>query len=507
MASSARRAIVLGADIEGLAAAATLAQSGLEVHLVDRFEQPGGVSRPVEFHAGHTVPGLLHETSLVRRKLLGHLSLEQHGLRWRGAESAVHVGNGDGRVLTMLRDSIDGSPDAGAYTSWRAHVDRLSPLIVSILDNAPPESRNPGMKDVLDLAMTGLKLRALGKADMMELLRIVTMPAWDWMEECFEDPVLRAGLTALVLPGTVIGPRAAGTTAMMLMREAARGPEPIGGLGAVTAALAACCAELGVVMHLGVAPVSIQAGNSEAPVVTGVELDNGEVIEARLVLSTLDPQATLLDLVHPGLIPHHIETEVQNWRTRGSSAVHLLALSRVLDLPGGAQRIVTATSPLELERAADALKYGELPEAPWLDVRDWSGSGVGLAPDGAGTLSVHVHGVPRDLKGGWTDARRAGLREQVLTALEKLIPDLRACLAGDELLTPVELEDRFGLRGGQIYGGEQVLDQLWVQRPSLALCRYESPLRGLFMGGAANHPGGPFVGGAGVLAARRALKG
>jgi len=506
MGATGNRAIVLGADIEALAAAATLAQSGLEVHLIDRFEQPGGVARPVEIHPGHRVPGLLHETSLVRRGLLTHLQLEKYGLDWRREERALHVGNGDGKLLTIARSSVDSDSDAQSYKKWRGFVDKLAPLIVDILDSEPPESRDPGMKEMLDLAKTGIKLRALGKADMMELLRIVTMPAWDWMEECFEDPALRAGLTALVLPGTVIGPRAAGTTAMMLMREAARGLEPIGGLAAVSKALASCCTKLGVTMHLGVAPARIQTSGAAIPAVTGVELENGEIIETAIVLSTLDPQMSLLELVHPGVIPHHVEAQVQSWRTRGSSAVHLLALSKPAALPGQAERLLTASSPLELERAADALKYGELPESPWLDVRDWTAGDSDCAPDGRATLSVHVHGVPHELKGGWTDGSRSQLREQILTCLEPLIPDLRSCLVADELLTPVELEQGFGLRGGHIYGGEQVLDQLWVQRPSLALCRYESPVEGLFMGGAANHPGGPFVGGAGVLAARRALR-
>ncbi|MFT7671091.1 MAG: phytoene dehydrogenase-like protein [Planctomycetota bacterium] len=503
MANKKERAIVLGADIEGLAAAATLAKAGLKVKVVDAMVAPGGASRALEFHPGHVAPGLLHETALVRQKLLAHLELEKHGLAWRSDERPVHVMNAQGKVQTVSRGAISDSPSAGAYVEWRNFVDKLSPLIADVLDDTPPEAVAPSLMEMFSLAKKGLRMRSLGEKDMMELMRIVTMPAWDWMEERFEDQALRAALTALALPGTVIGPRAAGTTAMILMREAARGAEPLGGLAAVTDALMKCCKEMDVQFHLGAKPKSIQTDSSG--IVSGVQLENGELLETDLMLSALSPQETLLDLTHPGLIPHHVETEVQSWRTRGSSAILLLALDKPANLPGKAERLITATTPLELERAADALKYGELPSEPWLDVRDWGQSDANCAPAGAGTLSIHVHGVSHALSGGWNDAARKELSEKTLTALEKVLPGVRASIVREELLTPVEIEQRFGLRGGQIYGGEQVLDQLWVQRPALALCRYETPVPGLFLAGASSHPGGPFIGGAGVLAARRAL--
>ena len=241
MPNSSKQAVVLGASIEGLAAAATLARAGLKVHLIEADKVYGGASRAIEFHPGHRAPGLLHETSLVRRSLLAELELERHGLRWQSEPGYVHVCSSPGKVLKLGRSIASHSTDSAAHDRWRSFVSRLAPLIADILDSAPPESQDPGMRDMLDLAKKGFKLRRLGESDMMELLRIVTMPAWDWMEECFEDPALRAGLSALVLAGGVVGPRAAGTTALMLMREAGSGVEPIGGLAAVADALHECC--------------------------------------------------------------------------------------------------------------------------------------------------------------------------------------------------------------------------------------------------------------------------
>ncbi len=500
MATRSERAVVLGADIEGLAAAATLAAAGKEVHLFDGLTNPGGAGGTLEFHPGHHVPGLFNETALVRRKLIAGLGLEQLGLKWKGRESPLHVLRDNGEVLTILRHSLAGGQDTGSYARWRAWVDRMAPLVCEVLDDAPPEAADPGVMDLFSLARKGFKLRTLGEKDMMELLRIVTMPAWDWMEENFEDPALRAGLVSLTLPGTVVGPRAAGTTAMLLMQEAGRGVEPEGGLAAVVSALVARCDQLGVQMQLGVQPERIHADSSAQPGVQSVELSGGRRVDAGLVVSTLDPKRTLLELVQPGLIPLHVEAEVEGWRMRGSSAVYLLAFSSAIELPGGAERLITASTPEELERAADALKYRQLPASPWLDIRNWS-----RESEGPGTLSIHVHGVPHELDGGWTDAARGDLRDRLLAALETAVPGARESLVGERLLTPVDLEAEFGLRGGQLHGGEEVLDQLWVQRPALSLCRYETPLEGLFLGGAGCHPGGAFVGGAGVLAARRAL--
>lgn len=502
MAARSDNAVVLGADIEGLAAAVVLAQAGKKVHVVDPCDRAGGFSQRLELHPGHSVPGLLHDTALARRKLLESLGLARHGLAWRTDESQLCITSGLGETLVIghanLGTAID--VDEQAYRRWRAFLDKLSGLIVGVLDEAPPSPQVAGFGERLRLAKKAFKLRTLGRKDMMELLRISTMPAWDWLEEWFDSPALRAGLVAPVLTGTVVGPRAAGTTAMLLLREAARGPEPVGGLAAVVDALLGRCAETGVQLHLGATPERIHTADAGT---TGVELEGGERLETHLVLSALDPSVTLMELVTPGVVPHHIEAEVRTWRSRGSTAVHLFALSKAFSGPDGAARVITATTPVELERAADSLKYGVLPEEPWLDIRVWSQSDPACAPPGATTLSVHVHGVPHEL--AWDQSTRDQLRTRVLQALERVFPGAGDAIVAEQLLTSVDLEERYGVRGGHLYRGEQALDQLWVQRPSLALSRYSTPIPGLFLCGAASHPGGPFAGGAGILGARMAL--
>ena len=512
MASKSDTAVVLGADIEGLTAAATLAAAGRTVHLVDARAEVGGLSAPREIHPGHVVPGLLHETANLRRSALAPLELERRGLSFRTEVAPLFVvGENDSALaIPFSGDFTSLGADAEAYGRWRRWLRKLTGVVSDLLDDPPPKPDDPGPGDLLRLAKKALKLRALGERDMLELLRVAPLPAWDWTEELFENPMLRAGLIAPVLTGTRVGPRAAGTGALLLLRESTRDLEPEGGFAAVVAALRARCEELGVETHLGGAPTAIR---TEGGRVCAVELAGGAAIDAAIVVSALDPGRALVDLVAPGVVPLSVEQELAHWRAEGTTAVALLALSSTPEVSGcyrGAERFVTARAPLELERAADALKYGELPEAPWLDVRVWSASDPACAPahDGqrGATLSVHIHGVPYEPSGGWTDEARARLRERVLAALDRAAPGARDALLAEEWLTPRDLEERFGVSRGHLYGGELALDQLWVQRPSLALSRYATPVQGLFLGGSGSHPGGIFAGRAGSAAAHAALR-
>ena len=509
-------ALVLGADIEGLAAAATLAKGGKTVHIIDADERAGGLTARFPVADGFSAPGLLTECALVRRSLLAGLQLERAGLAWHDEEPVLHValeGVSEGAPpIAIRRDRVDGvtPSEAEAYRDWRATVERTGAFVRSVMDDAPPEVDEPGLTDLLELAMRALRLRSLGDGDMMELLRIVTLPARDWMDERFSSPALQAGLVAPVLTGTVVGPRAAGTTALVLMREASRGVEPVGGLAALVDALVRRCGELGVTFHLGQAPTRIRVDPRERRV-RGVRCGD-EDLDGALVVSALDPADTLLDLVDPGLLPHHVETELRGWRRRGDTAIQLIACSSApgfgADGLGGRERVerlITARSLVELERAADALKYGVLPQEPCLDIRIWRGERD--APAGGATLVVHVHGVSHGGPDGWGDGSRTLLRDRIIDAIERVSPGMRDDIVGELLLTPRDLARRFHLPGGHLHHGEQALDQLWLQRPSIALSRYATPIAGLFLAGAGSHPGGPYLGGAGILGARRAIRG
>jgi phytoene dehydrogenase-like protein len=232
----------------------------------------------------------------------------------------------------------------------------------------------------------------------------------------------------------------------------------------------------------------------------GVVLGDDELLEAPAVASALDPRRTLIDLLAPGMLAPETEDAVTSWRARGTTALLWLALSKPPAISGAAERVLVVSSLDQLERTSDGLKYDRLPTDPWLDVRVWNESS---APDGKATVSIHVGGIPP--RAAWTDAERKAIQELVLERLEQIAPGVGATIEAQELLLPCDIAERFGTTGGHLFHGELALDQLWVQRPSMALSRYATPIAGLYLCGSGSHPGGPYACGAGVLGARAIL--
>ena len=498
-------ALVLGADVEGLAAAATLARAGRRVIVLDPGSSPGGAWAGDEPHPGHPAQGLLHDASGTRRELLAPLQLERFGLAWRDDAPALAVGTAEGgepRVLRLAGGAGgEGASDPGTVAGdedWRAFVLRVRRFVLGLLDAAPPVLARPRMAELWSLAARAVELRRLGRADMLELLRLGPMSAADLAADRFRDEALRVAVVVPALAGSYVGPRAPGTALLVLLRECAAGPEPRGGGAALARALAACASAHGAELRLGSAPRRLVLEDGR---VGGVELADGSRLAAGLVLSALGPRATFEGLVPRRALAPSLADTARSWRSRGTLAVLRLALSERPRLAGGApapERLLTARRLDDLERACDAPKYRALAERPVLDA---SLAGEG----GASLLSALVHGAPHDLAGGWDAAARERLAERALAELETLLPGLSASVRARELLAPPDLEARTGLAGGHLLGGEPALDQLGPLRPSLALGRYATPLPGLFLCGPSSHPGGAFPGGAGVLGARAAL--
>lgn len=480
-------AIVLGGNVEGLVCAGLLARAGRSVVLVEERANLGGALARREFCPGYHLPDVFPDLAMTRASALSALELEREGLAWREVPRGFSPGVGsDVRGLARL-------------DAWIA---RLRPILTGVLEAAPPEVREPSFAELAGLARRAVELRRLGERDLHELLRVLPAPAWDWIPEYIADPVTQAALVAPALSGTVLGPRAPGTAGILLLREAARGPEPVGGGGALVDALVARARSLGVELRVSspVGRILLEAGR-----VRGLELEGSEVLVAPVVASAAGLKHTVMNWIEPRMVPAALERAARDWRVRGSTAVLSLALSRPPRTQEGREleheRFVTARSLLELERAADAQKYARFPDEPWLDVRHASHGDSSLAPPGCTVLQVFVHGVPRALAGGFTEAQCRALRARILAALERSLPGLATSIVGDELCTPADLEERFGLDGGHLHQGEIALDQLWLQRPSLELSRARTPLAGLFLCGGDVHPGGPFLGGAGALAA------
>jgi phytoene dehydrogenase-like protein len=310
----------------------------------------------------------------------------------------------------------------------------------------------------------------------------------------------------------MLGPRSAGSTFVMLLREAARqragGTRLVrGGPGALTAAIAKAAADAGAEIRTGVRVERVLARDGR---VTGV-VANGQEIACATVVSCVDPRTTLLRLLDPAHLDPDVAGMLRTYRASGTIAKVNLALSRLPAVPGIddisalAGRVHIGPDLDYLERSFDHAKYGEVSGEPWLDLRIPSLVDPSLAPKGAHVVSIYAHYAPYALRAGdWSTARDA-LLTRVLRVLDSHVPGVSSFVLAADVISPVDLETGYGYAGGHVFHGELSLDQWFIARPVPGLARYAAPLAGLWLCGAGTHPGGLATGTSGRLAARLLL--
>lgn len=489
--------IVIGAGHNGLVAAAQVAKAGRKVLVLEKRDRPGGLCAREEFHPGYRIPGVLHDESMVRAGVVDTLGLEKHGLGFKAEPPPVHLPGGV--VLTRENPRGLSQKDAVAYADWRAFFGRVRSFLAEILNSAPPPLVAKGTSDLFTLGKRGLALRRLGKKDMLEVLRVAPMCVADFLNESFESSALVEALAAPAVQHTFMGPWSAGSAANLLIRECVTEKPLSGGPAALVDALMAAAKERNVEVRTEAAVKRIRLERGK---VTGVELENGDAIDAPIVASAADPKTTFLDLIHPRDLELQLEFKLKNFRTRGTAAKMHLALNAPLEMNGEAAEVIRIGGGHvdELERAFDAIKYGEASKTPHLEVTVPSMSIPMLAPEGHHVASIVASYTPY---GG----DREAFGEAILAQLEKHIPDVRERIVASEVLLPEDLEQRYGINGGHLHHGEHTLDQLLFMRPNTAMSRYATPIAGLFLAGSGSHPGGGVTGAPGALAAQAIIKG
>jgi phytoene dehydrogenase-like protein len=503
--------IVVGAGHNGLTAAAALAKAGRNVLVLERRDEPGGLAASEAFAPGFTAPGLLHDTGHVRPAVVAGLGLVRHGLVLHDAAPGVLVSRAGEPGLVLRSDEAAmvaglgevSDKDAAAWPRWRAQLLRWRRVIGKLADNAPPDVQGSNASALLSVLSPALALRRLGRRDMAELMRVMPMCVADWLNEWFETPALKAALAGPAVAGTWTGPWSAGSAMQLAWQQCTEERHVVGGARQLTQALLGAAREAGVELRTG---VDVQRIDVEAGAVTGVTLASGETLTARTVVSSCDPARTLLGLVPKRHLPTTLETRIRNWRVRGTTAKLHIALD---DLPNWSAhpgqpvahaRLVGDVD--DLERAFDAVKYGRFSSEPYLDVALPSLEDPSLAPEGKHVMSVLASFAPYHLEGGWNDARREELGNVVLDTLERHAPGLKRRVIAHEVLSPHDIEQRYGATGGHVHHGEHSLDQWLHARPDPDCARYATPIGGLFLCGSGSHPGGGLSGGPGWLGAQ-----
>jgi len=521
--SPQRDVVIIGGGHNGLVTAFYLARAGYKPLVLERNAQVGGAAVTSEFHPGFRCSTLAHTAGPIRPDVVRDMQLEKHGLKWITPEVCVTAFSPEGRALSLYPDAKKSAEeiskfsqkDGAKYLEFQQSLSKISKVIGEALATTPPDIDHPSRGDLWSMLQTGRAIRKLGKKDMFRLLRWGPMAVADLAAEYFETELLRAVIAARGVFGTFLGPWSAGSALVLLIR-AAGDPHPagsaafaVGGMGAVTEAMASAAQAAGAEIRTGVEVIEIRV---EDGIATGVLLSTGEEILAGAVISNADPKRTLLKLTDPTQLSPDFVQKLQHYRGNGTVAKVNLALSGLpkftaLNGDGAALkgRIHIGNEIDYLERAFDESKYGNFSRQPYLEATIPSLTDPTLAPDGKHVMSIYMQYAPYKLKGDWEEQRKS-LGETVVRTLAQYAPNLPELILTHQIITPHDLEEKYGLTGGQIFHGELALDQFFTMRPLLDWARYRTPIQNLYLCGSGTHPGAGLTGGSGANAAREILK-
>ena len=519
-----RDVVIIGGGHNGLVTAFYLARAGFKPLIIERCAQVGGAAITDEFYPGFRCSTLAHTAGPVRPEVVRDMHLEKHGLRMITPDVCVTALTPDGRALSLYQDGNKSAQqiaafsqkDASRYPEFENSLAKISKVIADALATIPPNIDDPSRGDLWSMLKTGRAIRRLGKKDMFRLLRWGPMAVADLAAEYFETELLRAVIAARGVFGTFLGPWSAGSSLVLLIRAAADSHPAgsasfaAGGIGAVTQAMASAAKAAGAEIRNGVEVIEVRVQNGQA---TGVLLSNGEEIAAKAVISNADPKRTLLKLTDPVHLSPDFVQKLQHYRGNGTVAKVNLALSGLPQFTaiknGDASalkgRIHIGDEIDYLERAFDESKYGNFSKQPYLEVSIPSLTDPTLAPEGKHVMSIYMQYAPYKLKGDWEQQRKA-LGQTVVKTLAQYAPNLPELILTHQIITPLDLEEKYGLTGGQIFHGDLALDQFFTMRPLLDWARYRTPIDNLYLCGSGTHPGAGLTGGSGANAAREILK-
>jgi len=524
VSSNTYDAIIIGGGHNGLTAAAYLARAGRKVLVLERRHVLGGAAVTEEVFPGFHFSVCSYVVSLLRPEIIRELDLPRHGLEilpLDGTFTPMPNGNHLWRMsdhgLTR-REIYRHSPlDAEAYDEYGKAMVEMARFVKPIMSMVPPDPFAPDIEGLRGMAHMYKRFRALSTADRHNLLQLMTVSAVDLLDRWFETDVLKATMSASGIIGTFLGVRSPGTAYVLLHHYMGEIDGAFrawgfsrGGTGAISLAIAAAAREAGAEVRslAGVERIVVRDGRA-----TGVVLEGGEEIEARVVASSLDPHRTFLRLLEPRTLPDDFVEEVRRYKLRGSSGKVNMALDGLPDftaMPGAGAHLrgaISISPSVEyMERAYDQAKYGQYSRRPYMDIVIPSLTDPSIAPPGKHVMSCFVQYAPYKLSDGDWDTQKEAFGDTVVDTISEYAPNLKSLILHRQVLTPLDLEREWGLTEGNIFQGELSMEQLFFLRPVPGWARYRTPVRSLYMCGSATHPGGGIMAAPGRLAALEILK-
>jgi len=508
-----RDVVIIGGGHNGLACAAYLAKAGLDVLVLEKRDVVGGAAATEEPWPGYRVSSASYVVSLMPPQVVRELDLKRHGYEVSIISPDYFVPFPDGTSLTLWGDverdaaaiARFSQHDAEAYVAFDRYFDHVARLLKDLLFVVPP---NMNLRDLPKWAATAGRFRRWSGRDVHETVRLFTMSAADFLDEWFEDERVKGALATQAIIGGWCGPMTPGSAYVLMHHwigevdgHAGAWGWVKGGMGGVSGAMARAARAAGAEVRTDAEVDRVAITTSGRAV--GVSLSDGTLVRSQRVVSSAHPVTTFRDLIGEERLPGDVVRDVQRYRTRSGSVKLNVALSELPAFPswdqeGDLHKGLAAISPSVeyLERAWDDAKYGRMSEHPYVEVVfPTAHEPEGLAPKGKHLMLAFSQYGPYELReGSWDDGGREEFGQRVLEALGEYAPSLLDAVEHLEVMTPKDIEARFGLLGGNIMQGELTPDQLFSFRPFPGHGDYRTPIAGMYLCGSGTHPGGGVMG-------------
>lgn len=519
--------IVIGAGHNGLVTAAYLAGSGLSVLVLERRAVVGGACVTEELIPGHRVSTAAYVCSLLDPVVIRDLELERYGYEILPKDPASYTPLPDGGSLYFWQDvgrthdeiAKFSTKDARHYPAYEALIDRMAVLAESQFRKTPANLPPAGWEDISHMLSLGKECLSLGRKDLMAFVKLLRSSVAGFLDDHFESGVLKATLATDGVIGFNGGPSTPGSAYVLLhhcMGEVAgkRGLWGFvrGGMGGVTQALEKSARARGAAVRTGAQVERIKVVSGRA---TGVVLDGGEEIDARVVVSNADPKRTFLRLIEAKELHDGFRARIEKLKMDGNALKINLILGELPDfkaspgLEAGPQHrgTIHICPDLDYMEAAWRDAAGGVPSTnPMLECCIPTTYDDSLAPAGRHIMSIFVQYAPYRLRDGNWETLRESYADRVIDTLSDYAPNVKGAIIHRQVLTPVDLETEFGLTRGNIFHGDMTLAQLASFRPVRGWAQYRTPLQNLYLCGSGTHPGGGVTGLPGYNAAREILR-
>lgn len=513
-------ALIIGAGHNGLVCAFYLAARGMKVTMLEARGVVGGAAVTEEFHPGFRNSTASYTVGLLNPRIVRDMALHDHGLRvvLRKVDNFLPTLSSDyllaGRGGLTRREIFRHSPaDADAYDHYAQALETVVAIVRRWILRAPPNAGG-GLADLIALISFGNGLRGLDLEEQRTIFDFFTKSAADVLERYFSHELVQAlfGFDAVV--GHYASPRSPGSAYVLLHHvfgEAAgvsgAWGHAIGGMGAITGAMASAARAKGVqiVLDSAVDEIIVERGRAVGAVAAG------RAYRARQIIANVHPQRLFGELLPAGAVSAEVGRRMAGWASESATFRMNVALSELpsfSSFPGDGPHLtggmIIGPSLSYMDRAYVSARAEGWSQEPVIEMLLPSTLDDSLAPAGAHVASLFCQHFPRDVAGGW-DARRDEAAAHVIATVDRYAPGFASSVIGRDALSPLDLERRFGLIGGDIFHGKMGLDQLFSARPMLGHADYRMPVPGLYLCGAGAHPGGGVTGAPGHNAARAVL--